>query len=36
MNADPKNTALVVGGGLAGMQASLVLAERGHRVVLLD
>ena len=34
--SDPKNTALVVGGGLAGMQASLVLAERGHRVVLLD
>ncbi len=36
MNSDPKNTALVIGGGLAGMQASLVLAERGHRVVLLD
>lgn len=34
--SDVKNTALVVGGGLAGMQASLVLAERGHRVVLLD
>ncbi|MHB8762977.1 MAG: 4Fe-4S binding protein [Deferrisomatales bacterium] len=35
-NTEPKNTALVVGGGLAGMQASLVLAERGHRVVLVD
>ncbi len=34
--SDASNTALVVGGGLAGMQASLVLAERGHRVVLLD
>ena len=29
-------TALVVGGGLAGMQAALVLAERGHRVVLAE
>ena len=36
VSSDPRNTALVVGGGLAGMQASLVLAERGHRVVLLD
>lgn len=36
MSSDPKNTALVVGGGFAGMQASLVLAERGHRVVLAD
>ncbi len=30
------DTALVVGAGLAGMQAALVLAERGHRVVLAD
>lgn len=36
MNETAKNTALVVGAGLAGMQASLLLAERGHRVVLLD
>src|SRR5512147_3283771 len=36
MSSDPKNTALVVGGGFAGMQASLVLAERGHRVVLVE
>jgi heterodisulfide reductase subunit A len=36
MSESSKNTALVVGGGLAGMQASLLLAERGHRVVLLD
>ena len=36
MNPDPKNTALVVGGGFAGMQASLLLAERGHHVVLVD
>ncbi|MBI5014878.1 MAG: CoB--CoM heterodisulfide reductase iron-sulfur subunit A family protein [Deltaproteobacteria bacterium] len=36
MTPDPKNTALVIGGGFAGMQASLVLAERGHKVVLVD
>ncbi|MDW7710924.1 MAG: FAD-dependent oxidoreductase [Deferrisomatales bacterium] len=36
MSESSKNTALVVGGGLAGMQSALVLAERGHRVVLLD
>ncbi len=36
MNRTASNTALVVGGGLAGMQASLVLAERGHRVVLVE
>jgi heterodisulfide reductase subunit A len=36
MSRDPKNTALVVGGGFAGMQASLVLAERGHEVVLVE
>ncbi len=34
--SDAKNTALVVGGGLAGMQAALVLAERGHRVTLVE
>ncbi len=31
-----KNTVLVVGGGPAGMQASLVMAARGHKVVLAD
>ncbi|GAB6062465.1 FAD-dependent oxidoreductase [Deferrisoma palaeochoriense] len=30
------DTALVVGGGLAGMQAALVLAEQGRRVVLVE
>ncbi|PLX40551.1 MAG: hypothetical protein C0609_11860, partial [Deltaproteobacteria bacterium] len=31
---DYKNTALVIGGGPAGMQAALVLAGRGHKVIL--
>ncbi len=34
--SDASNTALVVGGGLGGMQAALVLAERGHRVTLVE
>lgn len=29
-------TALVVGGGVAGMQAALTMAERGHRVTLVE
>jgi heterodisulfide reductase subunit A2 len=36
LSSSPKNTVLVVGGGVAGMQASLVLAERGHRVLLVE
>ncbi|GAB4280683.1 MAG: hypothetical protein Kow0092_36280 [Deferrisomatales bacterium] len=36
MTSSPQSMALVVGGGFAGMQAALVLAERGHRVTLLE
>ena len=36
MDTDSKNRALVAGAGLAGMQAALALAERGHKVVLTD
>jgi heterodisulfide reductase subunit A len=35
-NSNPSNTALVVGAGVAGMQAALILAARGHDVVLAD
>lgn len=33
---DRANAALIVGGGLSGMQSALLLAETGHRVYLLD
>ncbi|NQT47375.1 MAG: FAD-dependent oxidoreductase [Chloroflexi bacterium] len=34
--ADPPKKVMVVGGGLAGMQASVLLAQRGHRVWLYE
>jgi len=34
--ADPPKRVMVVGGGLAGMQAGLLLAQRGHRVSLYE
>ena len=36
LNSKGENTALVVGAGVAGMQAALILAARGHDVVLAD
>ncbi len=32
----PKSAVLVVGGGIAGMQAALEIAESGHRVYLVE